>query len=49
VTFVPTFLINRAKVWSLNRQLETQAQTHVANAPGPLRREPAIDPELPPA
>jgi lipopolysaccharide assembly protein A len=46
--FVPTLILYRTRLWSLKRRLETQAQAHVANAPGPVRREPAIDPELPP-
>ena len=32
--FVPTLLLYRARVWSLKRRLETQAQAHVANMPG---------------
>jgi lipopolysaccharide assembly protein A len=32
--FVPTFIIYRARIWSLRRRLETQGQVHVANFPG---------------
>jgi hypothetical protein len=31
--FLPTFILYRTRLWSLKRRLETQAQTHVANAP----------------
>jgi len=37
--FLPTFVIYRARIWSLRRRLETQ--THVANAPMPGRNAPA--------
>ena len=49
--FVPTLVIYRARLWSLKRRLETQAQTHVANTPGavPPRREPPAEPEQTPA
>ena len=32
--FLPTLSIYRARLWSLRRRLETQAQIHVANMPG---------------
>ena len=32
--FLPTLIIYRARLWSLKRRLEAQAQTHVANVPG---------------
>ena len=35
--FLPTFLIYRARLWSLRRRLETHVQTHVANQPAPVR------------
>ena len=34
--FVPTLVVYRARIWSLRRRLETQAQAHVANMPGAL-------------
>ena len=43
--FLPTLLIYRTRIWSLKRRLEIQAQTHVANAPGVVRREPPAEPE----
>jgi uncharacterized integral membrane protein len=49
VGFLPTLLIYRARIWSLKRRLEIQAQTHVANAPAPVRRETLVEPEPPPA
>lgn len=39
--FLPTFLLYRARIWSLRRRLETQAQAHVAN--GPALRPPVPD------
>ena len=45
--FVPTLVVYRTRLWSLKRRLETQAQMHVANAPGPVRREPVVEPEPP--
>jgi len=39
--FLPTFLILRARVWSLKRRLEAQAAMHVANTPGAGVRRPA--------
>ncbi len=46
--FLPTMILDRTRLWSLKRRLETQAQAHVANAPGPLRREPVAAPDEPP-
>ena len=34
--FVPTLVVYRARIWSLKRRLEAQAQSHVANMPGAL-------------
>ena len=34
--FLPTFLLYRARLWSLRRRVEGQAQVPVANAPGPV-------------
>ena len=56
--FVPTLVIYRARLWSLKRRLEAQAQVHVANMPGsvsaasapaapPARGMPAAEPEPP--
>jgi uncharacterized integral membrane protein len=40
--FLPTFVLHRARLWSLRRRLEGQTQTHVANAPaGIIRNAPA--------
>jgi lipopolysaccharide assembly protein A len=47
--FLPTLIVYRTRLWSLKRRLETQAQTHVANAPGPVHREPPAEVEPPPA
>jgi len=33
--FLPTFAIYRARLWALNRRLETRANAHVANQPAP--------------
>ena len=33
IGFLPTFILYRTRLWSMKRRLETQAQTHVANAP----------------
>ena len=35
--FLPTFLYHRARIWSLTRRLETQANIHVANQPATVR------------
>jgi lipopolysaccharide assembly protein A len=53
--FLPTFILYRARLWSLRRRLETQVQAHVANAPGavspapavPTRTAAAVEPEPP--
>jgi len=52
--FVPTLVVYRARIWSLKRRLEAQAQAHVANMPGaltaappPARGAPAGDAERP--
>jgi len=44
IGFLPTFIIYRARVWSLKRRLETQVQTHVANRPAPVRIVPGAPP-----
>jgi lipopolysaccharide assembly protein A len=33
--FLPTLIVYRARLWALNRRLETRANTHVANHPAP--------------
>ena len=38
--FLPTFILYRARLWSLRRRLETHGQAHVANAPGAVSRTP---------
>jgi putative membrane protein len=35
--FVPTFIVYRARLWSLRRRFETQAQAHVVSRPAPAR------------
>ena len=35
--FLPTFIVYRARLWSLRRRLETQAQAHVVSHPAPSR------------
>jgi len=46
--FLPTFLILRARIWSLTRRIEAQGQSHVANTPAaPIRNAPA-PPEMEP-
>jgi putative membrane protein len=35
--FLPTFIIYRARLWSLRRRFETQAQAHVVSHPAPTR------------
>ena len=35
--FVPTFIVYRARLWSLRRRLETQATAHVVSHPAPAR------------
>ena len=43
--FVPTFLLYRARLWSLRRRHETQALTRVANVPGGLAHASAAEAE----
>ena len=38
--FLPTFLVYRTRIWSLERRLETQNQAHVANMPAESRNVP---------
>ena len=38
--FVPTLIVYRARLWSLNRRLETRAQAHVANTSVPVPPRP---------
>jgi lipopolysaccharide assembly protein A len=46
--FLPTFILYRARLWSLKRRLEIQSQAHVANEPGALSRTVAgVEPEPP--
>ena len=46
--FLPTFILYRAKLWSLRRRHETQVQARVVNVPGnpspsiPVERETAV-------
>lgn len=47
IGFVPTLLVYRARLWALKRRVETQAQVHVANAPGHMPRPQPAEPELP--
>src|SRR3982751_4848803 len=35
--FLPTFIVYRARLWSLRRRLETQTQAHVVSHPAPAR------------
>ena len=44
IGFLPTFILYRARLWSLRRRLETQIQTHVANHPAPVRVAPPSGP-----
>ena len=40
--FLPTFVLYRARLWSLRRRLEGHGPSHVANSPGlPVRNAPA--------
>jgi lipopolysaccharide assembly protein A len=41
--FVPTLVVYRARLWSLQRRLETQAQAHVVSHPAPARPVPAAN------
>ena len=47
--FLPTWVVYRARIWSLKRRLEGQAAVHVANAPGVAVRNPTVvaDPDEP--
>ena len=35
--FLPTFIVYRARLWSLRRRFETQATAHVVSHPAPAR------------
>jgi lipopolysaccharide assembly protein A len=35
--FLPTLIMYRARLWSLKRRLDTQAQSGVGNGPAPVR------------
>jgi len=40
--FLPTFILYRARIWSIRRRVEGQGPAHVANAPVlPVRNAPA--------
>jgi len=41
IGFLPTLIVYRARLWSLQRRLETQAQAHVVSHPAPARPVPA--------
>ena len=44
--FLPTFILYRARLWSLKRRHETQVQARVANAPGNvISATPSHEPE----
>ena len=44
--FLPTFILYRARLWSLRRRHETQVQARVANAPGSVSSPtPSAEPE----
>ena len=44
--FLPTFILYRARLWSLKRRHETQVQARVANAPGSvISPTPSREPE----
>jgi putative membrane protein len=40
--FLPTFLLYRARIWSLKRRLESGSPAYVANAPGSISRPPPV-------
>lgn len=44
IGFLPTFILYRARTWTLKRRLETPSQAHVANVPGAPRAT-AAEPE----
>jgi putative membrane protein len=35
--FLPTWIIYRARIWSLQRRLDVRSEVHVANAPPPVQ------------
>src|SRR6185295_12776419 len=37
IGFLPTLIVYRARLWALQRRLETQAQAHVVSHPAPAR------------
>jgi hypothetical protein len=41
--FLPTFIVYRTRLWSLQRRLEAQAQAHVVSHPAPARAIPAAN------
>jgi uncharacterized integral membrane protein len=45
--FVPTLIVYRARIWSLNRRLETRAQGAVANGPVPVPPRPVPTANMP--
>jgi len=49
IGFVPTLLVYRARLWALKRRVETQAQVHVANMPGPAAHDHRLEAEPPAA
>jgi len=44
IGFLPTFILYRARIWSLTRRLETVIQSQTANGPLPPRAEKPIPP-----
>lgn len=44
IGFLPTFIVYRARLWSLRRRLETQIPSGVGNGPAPVRPNPAPAP-----
>ena len=43
IGFLPTFILYRARTWSLRRRLDNAGPAHVANAPGiPVRNAPPV-------
>ena len=43
--FLPTWIVYRARIWSLKRRLEGQTTVHVANAPAAIVRNPPAAPQ----
>ena len=41
--FLPTLIVYRARLWSLQRRLDAQAQAHVVNPPPPARTVPVAN------